>query len=61
MFDKEREIYDYIINNGIASEEALDLITNINGYSVDTLNDVIYAVTGYRSMEQLEGEEEEEE
>jgi uncharacterized membrane protein YuzA (DUF378 family) len=61
MFDKEREIYDYIINNGIASEEALDLITNINGYSVDTLNDVIYALTGYRSMEQLEGEEEEEE
>jgi hypothetical protein len=61
MFDKEREIYEYIINNGIASEEALDLITNINGYSVETLNDVIYAVTGYRSMEQMEGEDEEEE
>jgi hypothetical protein len=59
MFDKENEIYAYIIDNGIASEEALDLITNINGYSVDTLNDVIYALTGYRSMEQLEGEEEE--
>jgi hypothetical protein len=24
---------------------------------VDTLNDVIYAMTGYRSMEQLEGED----
>ncbi len=59
MFEKENEIYNYIIDTGIASEEALDLITNINGYSVETLNDVIYALTGYRSMEQLEGEEEE--
>jgi hypothetical protein len=57
MFNKEQEIWDYIIDNSIASEEALTLITNINGYSVDTLNDVIYAVTGYRSMEQLEGED----
>jgi len=60
MFEKENEIYEYIINNGIASEEALNLITNINGYSVDTLNDVIYALTGYRSIEQLEDEEDEE-
>jgi hypothetical protein len=58
MFEKENELYAYIIDNGIASEEALTLITNINGYSVETLNDVIYALTGYRSMEQLEGEEE---
>jgi hypothetical protein len=57
MFNKEQEIWDYIIDNSIASEEALTLITNINGYSVDTLNDVIYAMTGYRSMEQLEGED----
>jgi len=59
MFKKENEIYEYIVDKGIASEEALNLITSINGYSVDTLNDVIYALTGYRSMEQLEGEDEE--
>jgi hypothetical protein len=57
MFNKVNEIWDYIVDNSIASEEALTLITNINGYSVDTLNDVIYAMTGYRSMEQLEGED----
>ena len=57
MFEKENEIYNYIIDTGIASEEALELITTINGYSVETLNDVIYAMTGYRSMEQLEGED----
>jgi hypothetical protein len=59
MFNKVNEIWDYIVDKNIASEEALTLITNINGYSVDTLNDVIYALTGYRSMEQLEGDDEE--
>jgi len=59
MFEKENEIYEYIIDNKFASEEALDLITNINGYSVETLNDVIYALTGYRNIEQLKGEDQE--
>jgi len=57
MFNREQEIWDYIIDNDIASEEALILITNINGYSVDTLNDVLYATTGYRSIEQIDDEE----
>lgn len=52
------ELYDKIIEYNIASEETLNIITDINGYSVDTLNDVIYAATGYRSIEQFEGEEE---
>lgn len=30
---------DKLIMSGV-SEEAIDLITNINGYSIDTLNDV---------------------
>ena len=55
MFDineKENAIYDFIIENGLASEETLQVVTWINGYSVETLNDVIYATTGYRSMDQ---------
>lgn len=52
-----QEVWDYIIWNNIASEEALILITNINGYSLDTLNDVLYATTGYRSIEQIDDEE----
>ena len=53
---KENEIdriWDYLIESGIATEKELDLITCINGYSVETLNDVIYARTGYRSLDQL--------
>jgi len=33
------------------------LITNINGYSIDTLNDCIYARYGYRSYEQMHEED----
>jgi hypothetical protein len=51
------ELWDYIIDNGLASEEALRLVTNINGYNEDTLNDVIYSTTGYRDLKQLKNEE----
>lgn len=50
--EKENAIYDFIIENGFTSEETLQVVTAINGYSVETLNDVIYATTGYHSMEQ---------
>lgn len=49
-------IWDYLIENEIATEETLKIITAINGYSIETLNDVIYATTGYRDLEQLENE-----
>ena len=46
-------VWDYIINNGIATQSELELETDINGYSVDTLNDVLYARTGYRNIDQI--------
>ena len=57
----EAEIWDKIIEYGIASEETLQVVTSINGYSVETLNDIIYAQTGYRDIYQYLGIEEEEE
>ena len=51
------ELWDYLIDNEIATEEELKLVTNINGYSVNTLNDVLYSRTGYNYIEQLEEEE----
>jgi hypothetical protein len=50
---KER-IWDYIIESEIATDEELKLVTCINGYNEETLNSVIYARTGYRSVEQLQ-------
>lgn len=46
--------YTWLINMGIATENELQLITDINGYSIETLDDVLYCRTGYRSREQFE-------
>ena len=52
--------WDYLVDTGIATEKELQLITNINGYNMESLNDVIYVKTGYRTAEQLQEEETEE-
>lgn len=52
-FKMTERIWNYLIDNGIATEEELQLVTDINGYSIRTLEDVIYAKTGYNDLEQL--------
>lgn len=51
--DETMVVYEAIIEFGIATEEEVDLVTDINGYNVDTLNDIIYARTGYHDLEQF--------
>ena len=46
-------IWDSIIEYGIATDEELQLVTCINGYNEETLNDVIYVRTGYHDIEQF--------
>lgn len=41
------------ILTGYVSEETLRVVTAINGYTLGTLEDVLYAVTGFRSFDQL--------
>lgn len=48
------QIWNYLLETGIATNEELVLITSINGMNEDSLNDVLYARTGYRSVEQME-------
>ena len=45
------EKYDFLIDNGIASEKALNLVTMINGFNSKTLDDALYCLTGERSFE----------
>jgi hypothetical protein len=47
-------MWDRIVDLNIATQEELELITSINGYNIESLNDVIYVRTGYRDIEQLE-------
>lgn len=52
------ENIQYLIENNIATEEEVILVCSINGYNQETLEDILYARTGYRSFEQIQGEEE---
>ena len=52
-----KSVWDAICEYKIATKEELELITSINGYNEDTLNDVVYARTGYRDIYQLFEEE----
>jgi hypothetical protein len=47
------KIWDFLLDNCIATKEELKLITCINGYNEEALNDILYARTGYRSIEQF--------
>lgn len=55
------ELYETLLDYGFFTYEELKLLTNINGYSIETLNDAIYARYGYRDFEQMITEEEEKE
>lgn len=51
----KNEMWDRLLEMGV-SEETLNVVTNINGYSEETMLDILYAVTGYRNFEQMEEE-----
>jgi hypothetical protein len=46
------EAWNYLEDSGLASDETLKVVTCISGYSLGTLEDILYAVTGYRTFEQ---------
>ncbi len=46
------ELYDNLIEFGIAKEKEINLVCSINGSSVDTLNQILYSRIGYRTWEQ---------
>ena len=52
-----KEMWDWLVDARIATNEELELITDINGYNIHVLNDVLYYRTGYHSREQITGEE----
>lgn len=44
--------WDALLGMGV-SEQTLDIITSINGYNMETLENVLYAYAGYNSFDQL--------
>ena len=49
-------VWELLVDMEIATDEELQLITSINGYNIDALNDVIYVRTGYHDIDQLKME-----
>ena len=56
MSEEERieQVWNYLVEKEIASDDELRLVTKINGYREEVLNDVIYVRTGYHDLEQLQ-------
>lgn len=53
MYKTIDEVWDLLIEYNVATAEELELVTCINGYNMEALNDIIYVRTGYRSIDQL--------
>lgn len=46
------EYYNYLLDTNIAEEQTLDVAIGLDGYCEDTLDNVLYILTGYREIEQ---------
>lgn len=47
------EMWNTLLILGV-SEETLNIVKCINGYSKETMQDILYATTGYKSFEQID-------
>jgi len=47
-------MWDWLVDNEIATEDELILVTDINGFKMGTLIDVLYARTGYSDRKEVE-------
>lgn len=47
------QAWDYLLESGIATEAELQLVTCLNGYSLEVLQDVLDVRTGYKNFGQL--------
>lgn len=50
--DIENELWQWIVANDIASDRELNLVTDIAGYSENTLTQVVFVRTGFRNYSQ---------
>lgn len=48
----KEQMWEYLKEVVGVSEETLQVVTNINGYSEETMCDILYAVTGYHDFDE---------
>ena len=47
------QVWQLLLEYDIATENELHLVTNINGYKMESLESIIYSRTGLNSVDQL--------
>lgn len=53
-----KDMYEILLDERIATEDEINLVTDINGWNEGSMLDILYARTGLRSFDQLSEEEE---
>lgn len=56
MFELENNLWEFLVENDIATDNEVKLVTQIAGLKEDTLLHILYVRTGFRSIEQSMGE-----
>lgn len=47
------QMWDLLLENDIATEDELQLVTSINGYNEEALTDILYVRTGYKDFDEF--------
>ena len=45
-------MHDYLVDVVGVANETVQVVTKINGYTTETMCDILYVVTGYKDFEQ---------
>lgn len=56
MLRTAEQMHDYLVDVVGVSDETINVVTAINGYSTETMCDILYAVTGYKYFDQYSKE-----
>jgi hypothetical protein len=50
--EKTNLMWDFLLENEVTTEEALEVGTSVGGYNLETLNYILYSKTGMHDVEQ---------
>lgn len=56
MFELENNLWEFLVENDIATDDEVKLVTQTAGLEEQTLLHILYVRTGFRSIEQSLGE-----
>ena len=53
MNTEQTELYDFLVEEMHATEDEINLVLCLNGTSMEVLESILYAKTGYRNLNQI--------